>query len=574
MAMNKRTRRATESVAFLGISAAIIVLLNVLGIFFFGRADVTKNRLFSLSDGSKRVVQGLEDNLEVTAYFTKDLPPPFNATERYVRDILDEYQSASKGKLKFRFVNPDNDEARQQAEADGVQRVAHQKIENDAVQVVEGYRGLVFNYLGEHKAIPSINGTQGLEYDITETLKLLSGERTKIGVLSGHEGPTLAQGLTVLKGLLPTFDVAEVNAAQPIDGKLRALLIVAPENALSDDELRNIDAFVMNGGNLGVFGGSLKIKQDQQELTASPVNSGLNRLLEKWGVKLRDEIVADTRCGQAPYRTNFGVSIPVAFPPVPVIDFDEKQSEHPVAYRLQQLFLPFSSALKENGALKNDKDVKLTVIGRTSKDSWTIAGPSIDLKPRDPRQWSRSADRGPFPVAIVLEGKLPSAFRAEAVTSTDGAAPQGPRGPERATKPVHVFIAGSSGFVRDEFLPPPQRGGEQELNASVAFGLNAIDWLSQEDELIAIRAKSVEEPLIEIPATVKEAEAEITSAAKQGDEAGAQAALEKRKSALEDWDAKKLRTKTLNVVVVPLLFILFGLARWQWRRHKRANISL
>ena len=574
MAMNKRTRKATESVAFLGITAAIIVLLNVLGIFFFGRADVTENRLFSLSDGSKRVVQNLEDNLEVTAYFTKDLPPPFNATERYVRDILDEYQAAAKGKLKVRFVNPDNDEARQQAEADGVQRVAHQKIENDAVQVVEGYRGLVFTYLGEHKALGAINGTEGLEYDITETIKLLSGERTKIGVLSGHEGPTLAKGLSTFKGFLPTYEIVEVNAATPIDQKLRALLIVGLENALSDDELRNIDAYVMNGGNLGVFGGSLKVKQDQAELSASPINAGLNRLLEKWGVKLRDEVVADTRCGQAPYRTNFGISIPVAFPPVPIIDFDEQQSQHPIAYRLQQLFLPFSAPLQENGALKADKDVKLTVIARTSKDAWTIKGDNIDLKPRDPRQWSRSADRGRFPVAIALEGKLPSAFRAEAVTSADGAAPQGPRGPERAVKPVHVFIVGSSGFIRDEFLPPPGRGGEQELNVSVSFGLNAIDWLSQEDALIAIRAKSVEEPLIEIPHTVKDAEAEITSAAKQGDEAGAEAALEKRKSALQDWDAKKLRTKTLNVVIVPLLLLLFGLARWQWRKQKRANISL
>ncbi|MDB4975355.1 MAG: gliding motility protein GldG, partial [Myxococcaceae bacterium] len=377
MAMNKRTKRATESVVFLGVIAAIMVLLNVLGIFFFGRADVTENRLFSLSEGSKRVVKNLEDDLEVTAYFTKDLPPPFNATERYVRDLLDEYQAASKGHLKVRFVNPDNDEARQQAEADGVQRVAHQKIENDAVQVVEGYRGLVFSYLGEHKALPAINGTEGLEYDITETVKLLSGEKVKIGVLSGHEGPTLAQGLTVLKGLLPTYEVTEVSAAAPIDPKLKALLIVAPENPLSDDELRNIDAFVMNGGNLGVFGGSLKIKQEQASLTASPVNSGLNRLLEKWGVKERDEIVADTRCGQAPYRTNFGISIPVAFPPVPVIDFDEQQTQHPVAYRLQQLFLPFTAALQENGALKADKDVKISVIGRTSKDSWTIAGESI-----------------------------------------------------------------------------------------------------------------------------------------------------------------------------------------------------
>jgi ABC-type uncharacterized transport system involved in gliding motility auxiliary subunit len=184
------------------------------------------------------------------------------------------------------------------------------------------------------------------------------------------------------------------------------------------------------------------------------------------------------------------------------------------------------------------------------------------------------SDRGPFPVAIAIEGKLPSAFAAEAVSSVEGSAPQGPRGPARAEKPVHVMVVGSSGFLRDEFLPPPGRSGEHDLNSSLAFGLNAIDWLAQEDELIAVRAKSVEEPMIEVPSTVKEAEEEIKTAAKQGDESGAEAALEKRKVALEDWDQKKARYKAFNITFMPLLLIGFGLVRWQRRKKKRANISL
>ena len=39
MAMNKRTRAASESLAFLGIVAVSLVLLNILGVFFFGRLD-------------------------------------------------------------------------------------------------------------------------------------------------------------------------------------------------------------------------------------------------------------------------------------------------------------------------------------------------------------------------------------------------------------------------------------------------------------------------------------------------------------------------------------------------------
>ena len=573
MTMNKRTKRATESLAFLGVLSAIVVVLNLLGVFVFGRIDVTDKRLFSLSDGSKRVVQNLDDTLEVTAYFTEDLPPPFNATERYVRDLLEEYQSASGGKVTVRFVNPDSDETREAAEQDGVQRVAHQKIENDAVQVVEGYRGIVFKYLGDRRAIAAIGGTSGLEYDITQTIKQLTGEKTKIGLLSGHDSPTLEKGLSVFAKFLPTYEIVPVDAAKEIDPSLKALLVVAPETALSDDELRNIDAYVMKGGSLGVFGGSLKIKQEQGELSATQVNTGLNTLLEKWGVKLNNEVVADANCGQAPLATR-GIQIPVAFPPVPVVVFSQEQEKSPIAYRMDQVFMPFTASLKLNGALKGDKDVKIDVVANSSDKAWKIAGETVDLKPRLPREWVMSQERGSFPFAVTIEGKLPSAFRPEAVSSAEGGATAGPRGPEQAEKPVHVFVVASSGFMRDEFLPPAERASARDLNSAVAFGLNAVDWLAQEDELIAIRAKSVEDPRIEHPAAVQEAEEEIRTAAKEGDEGGAQAALTKRKEALQDWESEKELVRYLNIVLVPLLFIGFGLVRWQIRRKKRAHIAL
>ncbi|MET0283926.1 MAG: hypothetical protein ABW352_05630, partial [Polyangiales bacterium] len=82
------------------------------------------------------------------------------------------------------------------------------------------------------------------------------------------------------------------------------------------------------------------------------------------------------------------------------------------------------------------------------------------------------------------------------------------------------------------------------------------------------------EPLIEVPATVKDAEAEASSAAKAGDETGTEAALEKRKGALQDWDAKKARVKLLNITLMPLLLLLFGVIRWQVRKQKRSKIAL
>ena len=73
------------------------------------------------------------------------------------------------------------------------------------------------------------------------------------------------------------------------------------------------------------------------------------------------------------------------------------------------------------------------------------------------------ADRGPFPMLAVIEGKLPSAFASTAMSSAEGKE-TGPKGPERAVKNVHVFVAGSAGFVRDEFMPPPDRSGRRRNN--------------------------------------------------------------------------------------------------------------
>ena len=187
---SKAGRQEAESLGFLAIAAGVIIALNVLGVFFFFRADTTENRAFSLSEGSRRVVNDLDETLSVTAYFSADLPPPFNSTERYVRDILAEYQSAGRGNVQVRFVSPDTDDEREEANDRGVQLVQHQNIEDNAVSVVEGYRGLVFEYLGERQTIPVIQpDTQGLEYEITMAIKRLTGERVAIGLPRATTGP-------------------------------------------------------------------------------------------------------------------------------------------------------------------------------------------------------------------------------------------------------------------------------------------------------------------------------------------------------------------------------------------------
>jgi ABC-type uncharacterized transport system involved in gliding motility auxiliary subunit len=569
MSSKAQKRVASESLIFLLIVAGILVLLNVLAASFRSpRIDLTRNDLFSLAEGSERLAAGLTDRVEVTAYFTENLPPPFNATERQVRDLLSEYAAASNGQIVVRFVNPDDEAEQQAARADGIQPVAHQKIEEDQVAVVEGYRGMVLRHLDQSRTIPVIQDTTGLEYTITSAIKELLGERTPIGVVGGHGSPALTQGLTSLQSVLSLYDVREVDASEEIDPNLEALLIIGPKEPFSDDELRRIDQYVMRGGSLGVFGGALAVDLGGQTgPSARPVGSRLEGLLGPWGVEMRSKIVADAQCSRAPMRGPLGLQVLVPYPPIPVLQLDEEQLDHPVMFRLASPMLPFVSPLEMK---ETPEGAQAIVLARSSRDSWTMSGPTISLEPRNPREWEMSAEAGPFDLVVAISGRLPSAYAAPINEETEVAI----QAPPVAESDVRVLVVGTSTFLEDSFLPPRPPQGEVQMNAALALALNAIDWLAADSDLIAIRAKTIEEPALDIPDSVLAAEDTVLTAAEEGNEAGVQAALAERKAAIESWDAKKRGYRWLNTLGIPFLVALFGLFRWRQRSNKKKTLRL
>ena len=569
MSSKVQKRAASESLIFLLFVGGILILLNVLTAYFPSpRVDLTRNGLFSLAPGSERLASSLDDRLEITAYFTENLPPPFNATERHVRDLLSEYAAASDGQIIVRFVNPDDEAKQQAARADGVQPVAHQKIEEDQVAVVEGYRGMVLRYLDESRTMPVIQDTTGLEYMVTSAIKELVGERKPIGIVSGHGSPSLEQGLTSLRDVLKLYDLQDVDASQEIDPGLATLLIVGPQEPFSDEELRRIDQYVMRGGSLGVFGGALAVDlAGGAGPSARPVSSRMDGLLGPWGVRLTSKIVADAQCSRAPMRGPLGLQVLVPYPPIPVLQLDAEQLEHPVMFRLASPMLPFVAPLEVGDA---PDGAQITVLARSSQDSWTMSGPTISLEPRNPRDWQMTSDAGPFDLMVAIEGKLPSAYVAP-INEPDASAIQAP---PIAEGDVRVLVAGTSTFLEDSFMPPRQPQGEVQMNAALALALNAIDWLAADSDLIAIRAKTIEEPALDIPDSVLAAEGTALSAAEEGDEEGVESALEERRAAIESWDAKKGAYRWLNTLGIPFLVALFGLFRWRQRSNKKKTLKL
>jgi ABC-type uncharacterized transport system involved in gliding motility auxiliary subunit len=419
----------------------------------------------------------------------------------------------------------------------------------------------VLHYLDQSRTIPVIQDTTGLEYIITSAIKELVGERKPIGVLSGHGSPTLEQGLASLRTVLKLYDIREVDATQDIDTDLAAVLVIGPQEAFSKDELRRIDQFVMRGGSLGVFGGALAVDlASQTGPSARPVDSRLDGLLSAWGVRLASKVVADAQCSRAPMRGPMGLQVLVPYPPIPVLQLDEEQLEHPVMFRLASPMLPFVAPLEVSDA---PAGAQITVLARSSEDSWTMTGPTISLEPRNPRDWQMTSDAGPFDLMVAIEGKLPSAYAAPMNEET----PNPIQAPPVTEGDVRVLVSGTSTFLEDAFMPPPNPQGDIQMNAALALALNAIDWLAADSDLI-------EEPALDIPDSVLSAEDSARAAAETGDEAGVDSALEQRKAAIESWDAKKRAYRWVNTLGIPFLVALFGLFRWRQRSNKKKTLKL
>ncbi len=181
-----------------------------------------------------------------------------------------------------------------------------------------------------------------------------------------------------------------------------------------------------------------------------------------------------------------------------------------------------------------------------------------------------TSDAGPFNLMIAIEGKLPSAYVAPMNEDT----PNPIQAPPVAEGQVRVLVSGTSTFLEDAFMPPPSQQGDVQMNAALALALNAVDWLAADSDLIAIRAKTVEEPALAVPDSVLAAENTARAAAEEGDEAAVESALDERTAAIESWDAKKRAYRWVNTLGIPFLVALFGLFRWRQRSNKKKTLKL
>ena len=181
-------RRSEKYIKFL-IYLVVVVLINIAGQTLFLRWDLTDNKIYSLSETSQKVVATLQEPLTIKVFFTNNLPAPHNNTERYLRDLLEEYALHANRNFNFHFFDVSPQEGnigvqaganQQMADDYGINPVQIQLIEEDEVKFKRAYMGLVIIHGDVVERIPTITSTDGLEYKLTTAIQKLNNKTSAL----------------------------------------------------------------------------------------------------------------------------------------------------------------------------------------------------------------------------------------------------------------------------------------------------------------------------------------------------------------------------------------------------------
>jgi len=294
---------ASNAILYALFVVGVVVLINLIGTRFFGRLDLTENKVYTLSQPSRDLVKTLPDFLTVKAFISSDLPPEIKTLSRYVRDMVDEYRTSSNGKFRWEAV-PDSDKNIDQD-------ATHCKVDKIQIQVLRGtkfemgsyYLGLCFLYGDKMESIPQISRAEGLEFEISSLIKKLTVKKKKIAFTTGHGESDTNQGFRALKQVLEQeYDLTTVNpSTAEIAADVDGLVVGGPKQALDEKGQREIDRFLMTGRGAVILDDGMAVSSPQQfaqsgmgQIKMVQTNqTGLDKVLEPYGFKVGQNVIAD-----------------------------------------------------------------------------------------------------------------------------------------------------------------------------------------------------------------------------------------------------------------------------------------
>ena len=501
-----------------GVVAMLVILVavNLITAGMRQRVDLTKEKAYTLSAGTRAILAKLDTPVKIRFYCTQssDTTPEtvfLKSYARKVEDLLLEYKQAGKGKIIIEKYDPQPDsDAEDSARLDGVEGAPLRSGERF-------YMGLAVSLLDLKEAISFLqpNRERMLEYDLSRAIsRVITPEKPVVGVMSslpvfgmpmnpmmmqmGQRGQQPWAFVTELKN---DFTVKQVEmTAEKIDDEIKVLIVIHPKD-ITDAAQFAIDQFVLRGGKLIAFldANCLTDSRGQQNPMMAQMGGGgssMEKLLKAWGVSFESsKVVADMNYrleidgggGRAQERPTWLQLTP-----------DAMDTNDVVTSQLDNVMYFAGGAFSGTPAA----GLVRTVLLKSSTDSQLVEGMMANLAPENTMKEFKASGTEQA-LALRLAGKFKTAFPEgkPAEKKEDEKKPEDkpeakPAGDSLKESKVEttVILVGDSDMVHDNFsirdVPTPFGNLRQQINQNLNFAQNAIELLAGDQNLIAVRSRA------------------------------------------------------------------------------------
>lgn len=502
--MKKASAKMTAGAAGLAIVFAIVVAANILAARVPLRADLTRDKLYTLSGGTKKLLGGLDRDVTLRFYFSRSMqgvPEQIKQFAQRVQDLLREYDRIGGGRVTLEILDPKPDSD----EEERAQREGLQPQTLDPFGQLQFFLGLSLQCGAKESVIPLFVPSEEdrLEYDITKRLlEVTEAKKPKIGVMSPLQ---LAGGMSMnpfggprggsepwafYSELQGQFDVEEVpSSTAEIPTNLNALVLVHPKQ-LPDETLFALDQFVLRGGRLVAFVDPKCIVDPAAQQGGmmgmgggGPDFSDLNRLTKAWGLEMdTGSVVSDGQAatrirgmGGRPQRSTSWLSLR-----------PENMNRDEIAVSsLGALMMPFAGAFKGKPA----EGLKLDALIKTAPGATTVSSFEATMGADMGMNVAAETNDQPLVLAARLTGKFKSAFPEGKPGDTNAAALK------ESAKDGAVVLVGDVDLLNDNFcVEKINFFGQQAVqirddNAAIALVVNLVEQNSGSDVLIGLRSR-------------------------------------------------------------------------------------
>ncbi|RLA10042.1 MAG: ABC transporter [Gammaproteobacteria bacterium] len=616
--------RKLVSLSSLVIALVLLFAINILSglLFSNARLDMTEQQLYTLTPGSRAILDKLEDDITLNFYFSDDQLRDVPAIKAYavrVEELLNEYVSLAHGKIQLRVVDPE----------------PFSEQEDEAVRA--GVHGVPINDIGEtaYFGLTATNTTDGeevigffspsneelLEHDLTRMIyKLDHPEKPVVAVYSslpvagseGGQGQRAQPSWTIIEQMREIFDVRVLKGTlSKIEDDVDILMIIHPQ--MFDDASRlAIDQFVLGGGRTMVFVDpysdvevipTMPFMQNQQEPKAP---SDFDQQLAAWGVRVDGtQVVGDYDAARRVTTSRNPGDQPQPYLPWLELKNQHFDQDDVVTSSLASMFFATAGAIEK----LPDSEVTLQVLVITGSNSGPVPVGSIQFSPNPKELLGQFQPVGPQILAARLSGKIRSAYPDG---PPEGVEWQGELLTESAD--AQIVLVADSDLLHDRFWVEVQDFFGDRIAVPYGdngnFVINTLDNLSGSSDLISVRSrgtfsrpftrivdlgKVAEEQFRateqQLQGRLQTAEQRLAELQKQGTDAllldqqareeiddflQEKVAIRKQLRTVQhdlrrDIESLETRVKFVNIGLMPLLIIFLALMAWLTQSRRRGG---